>query len=82
MSRRGDVRSRLRSQAEELAQVQAKSGKPVVIAIRPSSDAEGFDHTQEFEDLCWRNDLAVFPGIKQAGDALGRLIQWQRMHNL
>lgn len=82
MSRRGDVRSRLRSQAEELAQVQAKSGKPVVIAIRPSSDAEGFDHTQEFEDLCWRNGLAVFPGIKQAGDALGRLIQWQRMHNL
>lgn len=82
MSRRGDVRSRLRSQAEELAQVQAKSGKPVVIAIRPSSDPEGFDHTQEFEDLCWRNGLAVFPGIKQAGDALGRLIQWQRMHNL
>ncbi len=78
MNRRGDVRSRLRSQAEGLARVQERSGKPMIIAIRPSSDPDGFDHTLEFEDLCWRNGLAVFPGIKQAGDALGRLIEWQR----
>jgi acyl-CoA synthetase (NDP forming) len=77
MSRRGDARMRLRRQAEGLAKVQEESGKPVIIAIRPSSDAEGFDHTLEFEDLCWRDGLAVFPGIKQAGEALGRLIEWQ-----
>ena len=77
MNRRGDVRGRLRAQAEGLAKVQERSGKPMIVAIRPSSDPEGFDHTLEFEDLCWRNELAVFAGIKQAGDALGRLIQWQ-----
>lgn len=81
MSRQGDPRSRLRRQAEGLAKVQADSGKPVIIAIRPSTDAEGFDYTQEFQDLCWRNGLAVFPGIKQAGEALGRLIQWQAMRS-
>ncbi len=74
------IRDRMRRQAETLARVQQESGKPVVVCIRPSTTAEAFEQAAEFQDLCWRAGLATYPSIARAGVALGKLLQWQRMH--
>lgn len=80
MARFGDVRRRVAQQAEALARVQEESGKPVVVAIRPSLTVEGFEQANEFQDLCWRGGLATYPSITRAAHALGRLLWWQRHH--
>ncbi|GBD22910.1 Succinate--CoA ligase [ADP-forming] subunit alpha [bacterium HR29] len=80
MSRFGDARKRAAQQAEVLAQVQERFGKPVVVAIRPSLNTEGFEQANEFQELCWRGGLATFPTITRAAQALGRLLRWQRQH--
>lgn len=81
MARLGGMaaRQRFRHQAESLARVQEQSGKPVVIAIRPSVDEEGFEHGNEFQDICWRNGLAVYPSIARAAHALAKLVRWQEL---
>jgi len=81
MARLGGMaaRQRFRHQAESLARVQEQSGKPVVIAIRPSVDEEGFEHGNEFQDMCWRNGLAVYPSIARAAHALAKLVRWQEL---
>jgi len=73
-----DARGRMQRQAETLGRIQSQSGKPVVIAIRPATTAEAFEHSTEFQDLCWRNGLATFPSIARAGYALANLLEWQR----
>jgi acyl-CoA synthetase (NDP forming) len=80
MARLGDARKRAAQQAEALAQVQERFGKPVVVAIRPSLTTEGFEQANEFQELCWRGGLATFPSITRAAHALGRLLWWQRQH--
>jgi len=74
-----DVRSRLSRQAESLARVQEQGGKPVVVAIRPATTGESFEHSIEFQDLCWRAGLAVYPSIARAAQGLSGLLQWQAM---
>ena len=74
------MRDRLRRQAETLAHIQQESGKPVVVCIRPSTTADAFEQAADFQELCWRAGLATYPGIARAGVALGKLLQWQRMH--
>lgn len=75
----GDVRSRSQKQAEGLGRLQEEYGKPIVIAIRPSTTAEGFEQGEHFQEMCWRNGLATYPSIARAGNALARLLEWQRL---
>ncbi len=72
-----DIKGRMQRQAESLRKVQDAGGKPVVVAIRPATTSEAFDHSVEFEEHCWRNGLATYPSIARAGNALARLLEWQ-----
>lgn len=73
-----DIRTRMIRQAETLGRIQSESGKPVVVAIRPATTADAFEHSSDFQDLCWHQGLATFPSIARAGQALANLIEWQR----
>jgi len=74
----GDVRGRMVRQADTLGRIQEESGKPVVVAIRPAVTTDAFEHSSEFQELCWKRGLATFPSIARAGQALANLIEWQR----
>ncbi|MCC7365057.1 MAG: CoA-binding protein [Dehalococcoidia bacterium] len=78
--RYGDLSERMKRQVAVLARVQQESGKPVVVSVRDSTTEEGYAQGREFTELCWRNGIAVFPSIARAAEALGRLLQWQAMH--
>ncbi len=77
----GNERDRSRQNAESLGKLQREYGKPVVVAIRPATTAEGFERSEEFQEFCWQNDVATYPSIARAGAALARLLQWQRMRD-
>lgn len=77
MARQHDVRGRMERQAATLRKVQEEGGKPVVVAIRPSITADAFEQAEQFQELCWRNNLATYPTIARAGKALARLLEWQ-----
>lgn len=80
-SRFGDARSRTVQQVEIMKKLQEESGKPIVVAIRSSTQADGFTQTLEFQELCWRAGIATFPSIARAGVALANLLRWQAMHD-
>ncbi|MGE5595064.1 MAG: CoA-binding protein [Hyphomicrobiales bacterium] len=79
-ARYGNLHKRLQQQAETLGRIQKESGKPVIVAVRPSTTAEGFEQAQEFIDNCWHNGIATFPSIARAARALSGLLEWQRLH--
>lgn len=72
-------RERVQAQAETLGKVQRESGKPVVVAIRPSTSEDAFHQALEFQELCWKNGLATYPSIARAAKALAGLLEWQGM---
>jgi acyl-CoA synthetase (NDP forming) len=76
-SRFADMRTRMLRQAEGLKRVQEESGKPVVVAIRASTDAAAFGQALEFQETCWRNGLATYPSIARAAGGLAGLLEWQ-----
>ena len=78
-SRTNGDRGRATRQAELLAKVQQEAGKPIVVAIRPSLTADTFEMATEFQELCWENGLATYPGTERAARALSGLIRWQEM---
>ncbi|WP_322795202.1 acetate--CoA ligase family protein [Tepidiforma sp.] len=78
-ARFGDPRNRMARQAETLGRIQQESGKPVVVAIRPATNVEGFQQSLDFQEMCWRAGIATYPSIARAGVALGHLLRWQRM---
>jgi len=78
MQRYADIRGRMTRQVETLRKVQEESGTPVVVAIRPAVASEAFDHSNDFQDLCWRNGFATYPSIARAATALAGLLEWQR----
>ncbi len=80
MARLGDARNRMLRQAETLGRIQEASGKPIVVAIRPATNVEGFQQSLDFQELCWRAGIATYPSIARAGVALGHLLRWQLMH--
>ena len=74
----GDMRGRMLRQADTLGRLQEESGKPIVVAIRPAVTGDAFEHSADFQDMCWRRGLATFPSIARAGHALANLIKWQQ----
>jgi acyl-CoA synthetase (NDP forming) len=78
-SRMGDQRSRGERQAEGLARVQERSGKPVVVAIRPSLVPEALEQANYFQEQCHQRGIATYPSIARAGNALSHLLRWQAM---
>ena len=79
MGRFGDARPRSARQAESLGKLQAEYGKPIVVAIRPSTTADAFDLALDFQEACWKNGIATYPSIARAGIGVARLLQWQAM---
>ncbi|MEX2081354.1 MAG: CoA-binding protein, partial [Dehalococcoidia bacterium] len=75
----GDMRTRLVSQAEAIRRVQEETGTPIVVAVRPSTTAEAFAHSVDFQDLCWQKGIATYPSIARAAQALSALLRWQGM---
>jgi acyl-CoA synthetase (NDP forming) len=78
VARYTDIRGRMVRQAETLGRIQRESGKPVVVAIRPATTGDAFEHSTDFQDLCWHQGLATFPSIARAGQALANLVEWQK----
>jgi acetyltransferase len=78
-SRMNADRGRAARQAESLAKLQDEAGKPIVVAIRPSLTADTFEVAMEFQEMCWENGLATYPGIERAARALAGLLRWQGM---
>jgi len=78
MGRFADIRTRMVRQAETLGRIQSQSGKPLVVAIRPATTGEAFEHSADFQELCWKQGLATFPSIARAGQALANLVEWQK----
>ncbi|MFN0096094.1 MAG: acetate--CoA ligase family protein [Dehalococcoidia bacterium] len=76
-ARFGNERDRSRENARALGKMQEEFGKPIVVAIRASTTAEGFDRAEEFQEFCWQAGIATYPSIARAGVALARLVQWQ-----
>ncbi len=69
-----------RRQVENLAVVQAKVGKPVVLVIDPPTTTEGLTGHAAFMDAANNAGIAVFPSVRRAALALSRLLQWQGMN--
>ncbi|MCL4240991.1 MAG: CoA-binding protein [Dehalococcoidia bacterium] len=80
-ARQVGLRDRMRRQAETLGRIQEQSGKPVVVCIRPSVSADAFEQAADFQELCWRANLATYPSIARAGIALGNLLAWQQLQD-
>jgi acyl-CoA synthetase (NDP forming) len=78
MGRFADIRTRMGRQAEILGKLQEESGRPIVVAIRPATTSDAFEHSIDFQELCWKQGLATFPSIARAGQALANLVEWQR----
>jgi acetyltransferase len=78
---RDDPRARIQRQVASLAKVQEEGGKPIAVAIRPPTTDEGFEHSMEFQALCAKSGLATYPSIARAGNALARLLEWQRLRD-
>ncbi len=78
-SRGGDPRVRLPRQADTLGRLQEEFGKPIVVAIRPATTGDGFEHGAYFQELCAERGIATFPSIVRAGNAMARLLEWQRL---
>lgn len=70
----------LPAQVRVLAKIQEESGKPVVVAIRQATKANAFQLTMDYQELCAEAGLASYIGVDCAGRALGRLLEWQRLH--
>ncbi|MCK9520339.1 MAG: CoA-binding protein [Dehalococcoidia bacterium] len=79
-ARLGDPYARMRRQAATLGKLQEESGTPIVVAVRESTTSEGFEQTQQFLELCSKEGIATFPNIARAARGLGRLLEWQAMH--
>lgn len=73
-----DIRPRMARQVESIRKVQEESGTPIVVAIRPATETGAFEHSSEFQELCWRAGIATFPSIARAASALANLREWQR----
>lgn len=80
-SRLGDQRPRADSQAAGLAKVQEASGKPVVVAIRPSLEPASLEQANYFQEACYRRGIATYPSIARAGAALANLLKWQSLRD-
>ncbi len=80
-SRMGDQRGRAERQADGLARAQEQSGKPVVVAIRPSLTPEALEQANYFQEQCYRRGIATYPSIARAGNALSKLLQWQALQD-
>ncbi|MDZ7726797.1 MAG: CoA-binding protein [Dehalococcoidia bacterium] len=78
-NRMADSRGRMERQVEGLAQVQEESGKPVVVAIRPSLDPEALRSANDFQVACAQRGVATFPGVARAARSLANLLRWQGM---
>jgi acyl-CoA synthetase (NDP forming) len=76
----GNPYGRMRAQAEALGKLQDESGTPVVVSVRASTTEEGFEQTQQFLELCYAAGIATYPSIARAARGLGRLLEWQAMH--
>lgn len=77
----GNDRDRSRDQAAALGGLQKEYGKPIVVAIRPSTTPDAFEKAEEFQEFCWQNGIATYPSIVRAGNALARLLEWQGMRD-
>jgi acetyltransferase len=77
-ARFGNPRDRFGSQTRGIRALQEEFGKPIVVAVRHATTAEGFEQGNEFQEYCYRNNIATYPSIARAGRALARLIEWQK----
>ncbi len=75
----GNPRERFPKQVESLRSIQEEFGKPMLVAIRAATTAEGFEQGNEFQEQCWKAGIATYPSIARAGKAVARLLEWQRM---
>ncbi len=75
-----NIRDNFIRQADGLKNVQEKSGKPVVVAIRPATTTDGFQQSIEFQEYCWRNGLAVYPSVARAATGLSMMLRQKAMH--
>jgi acyl-CoA synthetase (NDP forming) len=82
MRRMENVRQRMERQVESLHKVQEESGKPLVVAVRAPLSDDAFEHTMEFQELCWKAGLATYPSIARAGHALAKQLEWQRLQGM
>ena len=76
-----DFRARMLRETSVIKQLREETGKPIVVAIRQATNVSGLTQSQEFVDLCSKNEIATYPTIARAGRALARLLDWQRMHD-
>ncbi len=81
-SRMGDSRARAKGQAEALASIQERSGKPLVVVIRAPITPDAMDESNYFQEHCWRSGLATYPSTARAADALAGLLESQRLRAL
>jgi acyl-CoA synthetase (NDP forming) len=79
MGRSVEQRRRMSGQAAALAKLVEETGKPIVVAVRPSTEKESFELANDFQEACWRAGLATYPTIQRAGAALAGLLKWQAM---
>jgi acyl-CoA synthetase (NDP forming) len=78
-SRFPGAKDRMQRQAEALARVQAKASKPIVVAIRTPIEGDAFEQSLDFQETLAAAGMPVFPSIPRAGNALARLLEWQRL---
>ena len=81
VARQTDARGRMVRQAEIIARLQRETGTPFAVCIRPATTTDAFDLSVQFQEICWRAGLATYPSVARAGNALGKLIQWQAMRD-
>lgn len=76
--RAAEIRATMQRQVATLARIREESGKAVVVSLRTSTEAGGFEFGLEFQDLGARAGIAVYPGVQRAAEALASLWAWQR----
>ncbi len=73
-----DVVVAARRQVTDLAGVQAREGKPVVLIAAPPASAGGFAYYQSMREAAAAAGVAVLPSVRRASLALSRLYRRQR----
>lgn len=74
----GDADTRLQETVNNLVQAREVVRKPVIVAVKPSLEADSARQTAAFVAACARAGIPLFPGVDRAARAIAGLLEWQR----
>lgn len=69
----------LKAMADAIVRAKEAATKPVVLVVRSTLDITSLGYSLQFQEQCWRQDLAIFPTIPRACNAIAKMVGWREM---